>query len=247
MEQGEVGDIFQPKHWPVGTTTKSSSWHVTIDDSSMGRRGSNHKVVFRHSVLEGNWVLIVDGRFEASGYEPGALQPFTVSFKMGNNNAHVAGEKNLMTMKYSFFINNREQIPFTCQTSSAFNEIIPTTLSIPSRVARLQEQKYAIYYQISVQMPDGSTVSVNRRYSEFHMLDRALRGQLDGHLLSSLPELPGKVFNPFVNQMSEEFLDRRQHRLQSYLQTLLGNSKAVYYTEFLCFLGLDPITGYPIT
>jgi hypothetical protein len=29
LEQGEIGDIFQPKYWP-GNGTKCVSWHVNM-------------------------------------------------------------------------------------------------------------------------------------------------------------------------------------------------------------------------
>ena len=234
----------------------------------MGRRGSNHKILFRHSLTGGNWVLIVDGRWvlrflillhcftfyfsrrvEVAGYEPVTNAEFTISFKLGNENAHISCvmETSVFNYQHRFFINTIEQTPFRAQLESSFNESLPTQITVPSHIARLDGNKYAIYYQIDVVSADGSVHSVYHRYSAFDLLDLSMRSLLDGHLKSSLPSLPGKVFNPFFNQMAEKFLNDRQQHLQQYLQILLGNSKAVYTTDFLCFLGLDPLSGFPIS
>ena len=78
------------------------------------------------------------------------------------------------------------------------------------------------------------------------MLDLVIRAQTDAHMLSSLPSLPGKIFNPLTDQTSEAFISQRRDALQHYLNQLLLNSKVVHYSELFSFLGLHPITGEPI-
>jgi hypothetical protein len=169
-------------------------------------------------------------RVEVCGYEPVTNTKFSISFKIGNQNAHIdcTVATAVFDYEHTFFINNIEQMPFSQQPRSIFNESIPIQITVPSHVARLFEKKYVIYYQIDVRTADGDVHSINRRYSEFDVLDMSMRSLLDGHLKSSLPSLPGKVLNPFTNQMSEKFLEERQFCLQQYLQQLLGNSK-VYH------------------
>jgi hypothetical protein len=196
-------------------------------DPAYGRRGRCHKIVYRHNVTSGNWVLIVDGRFEASGYEPITARRFSVSFKLGNNNCYIEAVMESLIYSHNFFVDNQIQIPFSRLAQSPFTESIPTHISIPSFHLQTDPltRKDIVYYQLQVQTGSGEVVKLSHRYSEFDLLDKCLKSQMDGHLRSSLPNLPGKVFNPFVNQLSQDFLESRRLSLQQYLVTLLGNSK----------------------
>lgn len=105
-------------------------------------------------------------------------------------------------------------------------------------------KKKVCLYQLFVEPGNTSgTLLIERRYSEFGALDLLIRAATDTHLLSSLPSLPGKVFNPMTDQASELFISARKEALQQYLTLLLTNHKAMHYQDVLCFLGLDPVTG----
>jgi hypothetical protein len=91
---------------------------------------------------------------------------------------------------------------------------------------------YTVWYQVFVKTSSGQEIVVERRYSEFNMLDQLVRSQTASHLVASLPNLPGKVINPFTDQTSEPFIYRRRTALEIYLSMLLGNSKVmliIYY------------------
>lgn len=130
--------------------------------------------------------------------------------------------------QHDFYIENVIQTPFSKQAQSPFTETIPTQVSIPLYIHETDtNQKDVIFYQILVKTGYGDEITVYHRYSEFDILDKCIKSQLDGHLRSSLPSLPGKVWNPFVNQLDENFLQTRRLALQRYLVTLLGNSKVI--------------------
>jgi hypothetical protein len=232
----------------------------------MGRRGSNHKILFRHSVSLGNWILILDGRAEAYGYEPITAREFSVSFKLLSRNCYISVVVGSgYQYEHRFFLENRQQPAFDEMAQSPFHEFIPTSISIQKFHIQEISGKRIAFFELLTKTTAGDTVTTQRRYSEFDILDKALRSQMSGHLHSTLPSLPQKVYNPFIDQFSLSFLETRLEALQQYLTTLLGNSKvdtrisalilfliffpsffhhqAVYYTDFLCFVGLDPVTG----
>jgi hypothetical protein len=171
-------------------------------------------------------VLIVDGRYEASGYEPITARKFSVSFKLANNNCYIEAVMQSLIYSHEFYVDNQIQTPFSRLAQSPFTESIPTQITIASFHLQTDPTgKDIVFYQLQVQTGSGEIVKISHRYSEFDLLDKCLKSQMDGHLRSSLPNLPGKVFNPFTNQLSQEFLESRRLALQQYLVTLLGNSK----------------------
>ena len=108
-------------------------------------------------------------------------------------------------------------------------------------------KKRVVVYQLFVE-PGGAsgsdtTLLIERRYSEFVTLDMLIRCSTEAHLLSSLPMLPGKVFNPMTDQNSDSFIATRKESLQLYVEQLLQNHKVMHYSDVLCFLGLHPVTG----
>lgn len=211
-------------------------------DPAYGRRGRSHKIVFRHSVTNGNWVLIIDGRFEAAGYEPITSSKFSVSFKLGNSNCYVEAATQNLIYQHEFYIENKIQVPFNKQVESPATETIPTQVSVPLYVRQTEaNNKEVIFYQVLVKTGYGDEITIYHRYSEFDLLDKCIKSQLDGHLRSSLPSLPGKIWNPFVDQFDEDFLQTRRLALQRYLVTLLGNSKVCliknhYYYYYYYYL-----------
>lgn len=101
-------------------------------------------------------------------------------------------------------------------------------------------------YQILVKAGNGDQFVVERRFRQFDMLSRLIIAQTSSHLSNSLPSMPSKIVSPWVDQTSDNFITLRRLALQKYITQLLGNSKVVHYSDFLCFLGLHPVTGLPI-
>lgn len=245
----QVGDMFRPHHWPgPGLNTKCSSWHFCLPDSMRGRRESPHKIVLRHCTATGNWVLFVDGRYEMHGYEPIHTPDFEIAFKLGSNEVaiKVNRTKNLVT-HHRLLINSNEILSFETQPANSLSETPPQKIFIKNYDIRNEDGKAVAFFEITTVAADGSEAKISRRYSEFTMLSSALYCYFYySHLLNSLPSLPGKVYNPFTKQLTPEFLEDRRHCLEVYLNMLLGNEKVVCYTDFLCFVGLNPITGSPL-
>lgn len=122
-----------------------------------------------------------------------------------------------------------------------------------------EDEKKAIVYQLFVEpfYRDGqpkTVLVVERRYSEFVNLDstlRSLRGVRGG---SGYPvemerelQLPPKVYNPLVNQVSTEFAEMRMKLLSKYLCKVVESIDSLMHVqEIYTFLGLSPLTGLPV-
>jgi hypothetical protein len=93
----------------------------------------------------------------------------------------------------------------------------------------------ATMYDIRVALPSGETslCVVQRRYSEFYALHRALR-RTQG--IDNLPEMPPKSW--FRKRLSTAFMSRRQEKLGYYLQAV--SSKPEAQPLLLEFLKLSP-------
>ena len=81
------------------------------------------------------------------------------------------------------------------------------------------------YYGFEILLETGENFLIYRRYSQFDNLDSLIRAQSESHLMSSLPSLPPKIYNPYFDQTAAPFLDERKAVLSSYLNQILGNSK----------------------
>lgn len=111
----------------------------------------------------------------------------------------------------------------------------------------IDSTKSVAYFCIESEMTHSKQkIAVEKRFSDFTILDSILRSLTSKHLLDTLPKLPGKVYNPFFNQLDKKFLLDRKKLLEKYLFDLLNNEKLCYLTEFYCFLGIDPINGLPL-
>ena len=89
-------------------------------------------------------------------------------------------------------------------------------------------------------------VIVERRFSEFVILDASLRSLVGATTMTELniPSLPPKVYNPLVDQASEDFLHGRREALESYLASVLEHvDRLAHPQELYTFWGLDPISG----
>ena len=57
--------------------------------------------------------------------------------------------------------------------------------------------------------------------------------------------MPSKVYNPWLDQSADPFIQQRKGKLQLYIGMLLGNKKIVHYQDVLYFFGLDYL-GNPL-
>jgi len=124
-------------------------------------------------------------------------------------------------------------------------EVLPHRAGIVDTRTFHDGQKKITVYQLFVEPggPGSRSLAIERRFSDFVSLDLLVRAATEPHLLSSLPLLPSKVYNPLVDQNSDAFISTRKDALQSFLQALLNNGKIVHYSDVLAFLGLNPVTG----
>jgi hypothetical protein len=146
---------------------------------------------------------------------------------------------------------------------------VPRDISIPSlKTCYLdkQQKKVVIRYQIISEIRKGEKMMVEKRFSDFVILDKLIKGHFPDD--KSIPRLPKKIYNPFIDQTSDGFLFQRRKSLEDYLNTIISHDKVRSslfsfikssfhcalspaikispLTEVLCFLGLDPITCTPL-
>jgi len=234
-------------HWP-GTLTHCGVWHLNIEIPSDEKPNQVFKIVFRHSLAIGNWIIILNGKMRAVGKESIVGTKFQIVFQLGDHEAVIHAEVVPgISANYKLSFNGNDYPEFRSEIASSLGENLPTSITIPSHRTKFMTKKCIALYQILVKAGNGQEIVVEKRYSQFCMLNDLLRAQIDGHIRSSMPSLPGKFINPLLDQSSQEFITSRQVALQHYLNQLLGNSKVSVTTDFLCFLGLDAVTGNPIT
>eukprot|EP00287_Rhodomonas_sp_CCMP768_P029207 CAMPEP_0202829758 /NCGR_PEP_ID=MMETSP1389-20130828/15727_1 /ASSEMBLY_ACC=CAM_ASM_000865 /TAXON_ID=302021 /ORGANISM="Rhodomonas sp., Strain CCMP768" /LENGTH=189 /DNA_ID=CAMNT_0049503351 /DNA_START=69 /DNA_END=635 /DNA_ORIENTATION=+ len=88
---------------------------------------------------------------------------------------------------------------------------------------------------------NGRRWSVQRRYSEFDEVDKALVRAFGKDPDVKLPALPSKVW---VGGLSKENLDKRKNDLELYLQKMVAQSKLVHEcAELRAFLEIPPTSA----
>jgi hypothetical protein len=246
FENDRVGNIFKLDTFP-GLKTISRVWHFIITDE--GVFVSAHKIVFRHSLYTGNWILILDGRAHMKGFEAITNRNFEIIFEINSHEAVITAiRKGGISMSYSHcFLLEERVIQEIKRSDDNLNiagdgeEGSPQNITIPDCRTFNDGAKDVTLYQICITYQD-SQIIVEKRFSEFialNMLISAVKDKFSG----VLPLLPPKIYGPWIDQKSGEFVDLRRKLLQKYLEELLANVRIRTYTEFLCFLGLHPITG----
>lgn len=161
-----------------------------------------------------------------TGYQPvTARQPTRVEFKMEGKDCCIIfdGTGSLVNYQHTLFIEGI-RFPEARETINiGTNERMPTTV----KGCGVKIVAGVAFFGLDVYFgkDESNKISVYRRYSQFVMLDALIRAQLDYHLVSSMPPLPGKVFNPYFDQLSRAFLAQRHEGVCFYLNQLLGNSK----------------------
>ena len=103
----------------------------------------------------------------------------------------------------------------------------------------VESRKRFTVYQISVNLNDGRTWFVFRRYSDFARLDEDLRKLYsDGFPEVELP--PKKYFG---DNFAEVFIEMRKHSLQRYLASILRRQEICWTQPVIDFLCLDDPPG----
>ena len=241
----KVGDIFRQNTFP-GPNIFSRSWHfLSVEQGNPVNAG--HKVTLRHCFSSGKWCLIVDGLPHMRGFEPLTNRTFEIRFSVNSieNAVITANRKSGMSVGFSHTLTVDElEIQELKRTTECLNvgDKPPEHVSIPDTRLFNDGVKDVTLFQIFIKPFQGGQIIAERRFSEFLLLNKVIIALKDRHA-GTLPLLPRRVFTPWTDQQSKEFIDERRVALQSYLQSLLSNSRVCTYSEFLCFIGLDPITG----
>jgi PX domain len=241
----KVGDIFRQNTLP-GPNIFSRSWHfLSVEQSNPEKSG--HKVILRHCFSSGKWCLIVDGLPHMRGFEPIVNRKFEIRFSVNSieNAIITSNRKSGMSVGFSHSLTVGDlEFQELKRTTECLNvgDKPPEHVSIPDTRLFNDGVKDVTLFQIFIKPFQGGQIIAERRFSEFIQLNKLIIGLKDRHA-GTLPLLPRRVFTPWTDQQSKGFIDERRLALQSYLQSLLSNTRVCTYSEFLCFIGLDPISG----
>ena len=248
LASGEVtvGDIFRSETLP-GQQLVSRAWHFRSTGSDSNHDSVGHKVIFRHCVSAGRWSLIIDGVPHRNGLEAIMTRKFEVPFSINTSHKAViiAMAKNGIRSGFSHRMSLDDiEVLEIKRNAGCLNvgDKPPEHISIPDTRLFNDGIKDVTLFQIFIKPFRGGQIIAERRFSEFLLLSKLI-GTLKDELAGVLPVLPRRVFTPWTDQQSAEFINHRRIALQSYLRSLLSNSRICTYSEFLCFIGLDPITG----
>lgn len=241
----KIGDIFRQNTFP-GPHIFCRSWHF-LSVAQETPEHSGHKVILRHCFTSGKWCLIVDGSPHMRGFEPLSNKKFEIRFLVNSieNAVITVNRKSGMStgFSHSFTVGDKE-IQEIKRSTGCLNvgDKPPEHVSIPDTRLFNDGVKDVTLFQIFIKPFQGGQIIAERRFSEFIVLNKLIIALKDRHA-GNLPLLPRRVFTPWTDQQSKEFIDERRAALQTYLQFLLSNTRICTYSEFLCFIGLDPITG----
>jgi hypothetical protein len=239
-------DVFNADYWPDGIVVVRN-WHMGFEDETLGKRLSKHKILLRHGMTTGVWIVIVDGAPVMNGIKCANVRLFTVEFQVAGKSAVIEADGTVsgryahkLTIDGCVYTDLRDVV------TEDREEDIPVNVRVTSSRTELDANgKKFVLYQIVTKTKSGKYTTVERRFSQFDILNNSIRGGLRSHLLSSLPSMPSKLVAPWVDQNSPVFIRERCAQLEVYLNHLLGNSKLIHTTDVMCFLGLHPLTGEP--
>lgn len=231
MEQ-DIGDLFRHDIAYLGIGTIYRSWHTNVYDASLGRREVPTKISVRYNIMKNEgFLVIVNGkvrfRFQANIT---SISSQMASFKYYSHQFDINVRRILAEHEILLVMDGKPLKEFRETPDVSLGEARPISITIDDmRVAHVTGPagtKKTAYFQISTQIENADRiVKVEKRFSEFEVLDDIIRGYIVGHMRSSLPSLPPKVLNPFFDQLSGNFLLTRKFALQQYLIDLKNNSK----------------------
>ena len=228
-----VGDIFSLDYVPSKVTSRT--WHINPTDCSAFSGlilRQPHKICFRHGQVSGNWVLILDGKVEMHGENSITHRTFTIRFVVeGLTATIIASGSSRLVYTHTLEISSVEIIELKQKATPEMIssgglklwEKLPVRVSIPDYRSYHEGEKLVTVYQIFTQSGGslGEYSIVERRFSEFVVLKKLIQVQTDPSVCASLPNLPEKLVNPWVDQTNESFIDTRRAHLEDYLCNLL--------------------------
>ena len=235
------GSLIPPK-------VVSNAWHFHA-------QGKPYKLLFRNCLVSGRWHVILNGEHKGSGQENVYNRKFYVTLASMQVDKDLRSGiieldgSNATKYKVTFNLNN-EIIPENrTRLEIAMDEEISLPVSAEIVSHRLQSHKGKshprTYYKLCVKTSKGHEYYIERRFSEFSAVNHLIRSQTSKHLKPSLPKMPSKVYNPWLDQSADPFIQQRKGKLQLYIGMLLGNKKIVHYQDVLYFFGLDYL-GNPL-
>jgi hypothetical protein len=226
-KQYAIGDIFSC-HKSFGLQTKYKAWHVLLSSSDLGRRENAYKVSFRHNYTSGLWMLIINGEIKAKYKEQLSNNPFVVSFQLNGHSFELnVSRSSTLNHSYSLTIDGHQVKEVREKADISVDEPAPRFVEITEVKNCKIDGKIVSVYQICCHLESGEKLFIERRYSDFQNLNTIIMGQTGRHLRSTLPSLPGKILNPFLDQTTDSFIQARRDGLQRYLKQLLTNSKVI--------------------
>ena len=176
------------------------------------------QVCLRHCQATGNWVLIINGKLVASGAESVWVRDFDISFEFNGKALIIyANGNNGVYYEHTLVIDAVPIDDVTKKVDVKMDEQVPVAITISKwRTYREMGNLVAVFImEVTTGGESGETISVERRYSDFAYLDASIRSSTDGHMYYSVPDLPPKVYNPFFDQASDEFLQVREKSAHS--------------------------------
>lgn len=225
MKKYKIGDVFGDGVY-LGIGTFYRAWHLRIQDPRMGRREVCTKIGVRfHMAYPDGLILFIDGCVKFM-YNPSIsnIESRVLSFKAYGHQFDITAKTGLATIDFNLTVNGVPTKEVKETPDIALDELRPGPISINEVRVAYEGKKPTVYYQICFNL-NGVPQTIERRYSEFVALDEIVRGHMSGHLKDTLPSLPGRILNPFVNQTSESFIRERKMALNQYLVGLQGNNK----------------------
>jgi hypothetical protein len=253
---GIESSLCESRLW-LGPNTDVDAWHFHWGDSEYG-----HKVTLRHSSAPVNkYILIVDGgKHVKIGTVPILQRSFRVAWTLdGGTSVCIECEGNVTSYSRRLIVNGDTVIPSLRKIMSSPQLVLPHVgRNAPVRVGITDfrifcegKEKVTVFQLftepcLKERAAAAKTVIVERRFSEFSVLDSIIRlvGIRSAFLSEKGIELPSKVYNPLTDQRSDDFLNTRRAALEKYLQLLLHHLDALMHMqEVYAFCGLCPLTG----
>lgn len=234
LQFSKVGDIFGPTTYLGKRSCLYRAWHFDVPAAHLGRRELSVKFTIRYNIMNSILVMIVNGEAKYKCKAIFVDKMMKIPFKLYDQDFLFTINVLFPKMYYSFdlLFNGSKLNDLTHQVTTT-NVLVttsttkPKTVMIPNLRTVSIGKKSVVIYQIYSDI-NQERVMVEKRYSDFVRLDNILRGLfLGSHLKDTLPSLPDKVYNPFLDQGSFAFLSTRKQGLEDYLNFLLANDKVL--------------------
>ena len=159
------------------------------------------KVIFRHSLVTGSWFVLIAGSNILSGNTIVSNRKFEVSFPLNTEKNAVIDLDGTNGVKYVAVlrVNGLEHPENRKKIDLDLGESLATLITINKYRLEVQEDvvpavttwyqppsssssQHVVWYQLVVKTSSGQEVTIERRYSEFDLLDQLVRSQTSGHL-----------------------------------------------------------------